>query len=38
MVGEKLAWGKHIYIKDLVTSELYRSTGAGTLLVNWLIG
>ena len=36
VIGEKLAWGKHIYIDDLVTSETYRSKGAGTLLINWL--
>lgn len=35
VVGEKLAWGKHIYIDDLVTDERYRSTGAGKLLINW---
>lgn len=36
VVGEKLAWGKHIYIDDLVTDEAHRSSGAGTLLINWL--
>ena len=36
VMGEKLAWGKHIYIDDLVTSEAVRSTGAGSLLMNWL--
>ncbi|KGJ88027.1 GNAT family N-acetyltransferase [Thalassotalea sp. ND16A] len=36
VVGEKLAWGKHIYIDDLVTCEQHRSTGAGSLLINWL--
>lgn len=35
VISEKLAWGKHIYIDDLVTSEAYRSTGAGSLLINW---
>jgi len=35
VVGEKLAWGKHIYIDDLVTSEQYRSTGAGAFLISW---
>lgn len=35
VIGEKLAWGKHIYIDDLVTSETHRSTGAGSLLLNW---
>ncbi|WP_448213937.1 GNAT family N-acetyltransferase [Colwellia sp. MEBiC06753] len=36
MIGEKLAWGKHIYIDDLVTNQQYRSTGVGTLLIDWL--
>jgi GNAT superfamily N-acetyltransferase len=35
VIGEKLAWGKHIYIDDLVTSETHRSTGVGTFLINW---
>jgi len=35
VIGEKLAWGKHIYIDDLVTSEKYRSTGAGAFLISW---
>lgn len=36
VVGEKLAWGKHIYVDDLVTAESHRSTGAGALLLEWL--
>jgi len=36
VVCEKLAWGKHIYIDDLVTDEANRSTGAGTALIRWL--
>lgn len=35
-IGYKLAWGKHIYIDDLVTSESHRSTGAGKLLIEWI--
>ena len=35
VVGEKLAWGKHIYIDDLVTNEANRSTGAGAFLIDW---
>jgi len=35
MVGTKLAWGKHIYIDDLVTDERYRSSGAGGFLIDW---
>ncbi|WP_226666113.1 GNAT family N-acetyltransferase [Microbulbifer aggregans] len=36
VVSEKLAWGKHIYVDDLVSDEQYRSHGAGSLLINWL--
>lgn len=36
VVGQKLAWGKHIYVDDLVTSELHRSTGAGAKMIDWL--
>ena len=35
VVGEKIAWGKHIYIDDLVTNENHRSTGVGTFIINW---
>lgn len=35
VVGEKLAWGKHIYIDDLVTNEQHRSTGVGTFILDW---
>ncbi len=35
VVSEKLAWGKHIYIDDLVSDEKHRSTGAGSFLLNW---
>lgn len=34
-VGEKLAWGKHIYIEDLVTNASHRSSGVGQFLINW---
>ncbi|WP_193161908.1 GNAT family N-acetyltransferase [Microbulbifer hainanensis] len=36
VVGEKLAWGKHIYIDDLVTSASHRSSGVGEFLIRWL--
>jgi GNAT superfamily N-acetyltransferase len=36
VVGLKLAWGKHIYVDDLVTAERHRSTGAGKRMVDWL--
>lgn len=34
-VGEKLAWGKHIYIEDLVTNSQFRSQGVGRVLIDW---
>ncbi|OBT14797.1 GCN5 family acetyltransferase [Vibrio sp. UCD-FRSSP16_10] len=33
--GEKLAWGKNIYIDDLVTNPLFRSQGVGSFLIAW---
>ncbi len=36
VVGQKLAWGKHIYVDDLVTAEHQRSTGAGAKMIAWL--
>ncbi len=36
VMGQKLAWQKHIYVDDLVTNEAHRSTGAGRLLIDWL--
>lgn len=35
VVGEKLAWGKHIYIDDLVTNSSCRSKGVGRFLIDW---
>ncbi len=35
-VGMKLAWGKHLYVDDLVTAEAFRSTGAGARMMAWL--
>ncbi|WP_151173959.1 GNAT family N-acetyltransferase [Pseudoalteromonas ruthenica] len=34
-IGEKLAWGKHIYIEDLVTNAKHRSRGVGQFLLDW---
>lgn len=31
-----LAWGKFLYVDDLITREKDRSTGAGKLLLQWL--
>lgn len=36
VVGTKLAWGKHIYVDDLVTAERHRSKGAGARMLSWL--
>jgi GNAT superfamily N-acetyltransferase len=33
---ENLAWGKFLYIDDLVTRETDRSRGFGAILLNWL--
>ena len=35
-IGEKLAWGKYMYIDDLITNEVCRSAGVGTFLLSWL--
>ena len=34
---ENLAWGKHLYIEDLVTDKNQRSIGVGHMLLNWLL-
>jgi len=36
VVGMKLAWGKHMYVDDLVTAEDQRSKGAGAAIIAWL--
>ena len=36
VVSTKLAWGKHIYVDDLVTVEGERSKGAGRQMIAWL--
>jgi GNAT superfamily N-acetyltransferase len=36
VVATKLAWGKHLYVDDLVTAERHRSKGAGAAMVAWL--
>jgi len=36
VVTEKLAWGKHMYVDDLVTDENTRSKGAGRAMIDWL--
>lgn len=36
VVGVKLAWGKHIYVDDLVTADRHRSKGSGAEMIEWL--
>ena len=36
VVATKLAWGKHVYVDDLVTAEHRRSKGAGAKMIAWL--
>lgn len=35
-IGESLAWGKFLYVDDLVTDERRRSGGQGGRLLAWL--
>lgn len=35
-IQESLAWGKYLYIEDLVTDKNTRSSGIGKFLLNWL--
>jgi GNAT superfamily N-acetyltransferase len=34
---EMLAWGKAMYVDDLVTTEASRGTGCGSRLFDWLV-
>lgn len=36
-ISENLAWGKHLYVDDLVSDQQHRSQGAGEKLLNALI-
>jgi GNAT superfamily N-acetyltransferase len=36
VIGTKLAWGRHLYVDDLVTAERHRSSGAGARMIAWL--
>jgi hypothetical protein len=36
VVGKKLAWGKQIYVDDLVSDEKNRGAGVGASLITWL--
>jgi GNAT superfamily N-acetyltransferase len=36
-IANNLAWGKYLYIDDLVSDENHRSKGAGKKLFDWLV-
>ena len=36
-MGEWLAWGKALYVDDLVTDEAARSSGVGAAMMGWLV-
>ena len=36
MIETRLAWGKHMYIEDLVTDSERRSQGLGRVMMDWL--
>lgn len=36
-IGESLAWGRFLYVDDLVTDEAARSKGYGQRLFDWLL-
>lgn len=35
-IGQKLAWGKHLYVDDLITNEFCRSKNAGATIIKFL--
>jgi len=35
-LGENLAWGRYLYVDDLVTDDARRSSGYGAELMEWL--
>ncbi len=35
-LGENLAWGRFLYVDDLVTLDAQRSKGFGTAMLDWL--
>jgi GNAT superfamily N-acetyltransferase len=36
-VMENLAWGRFLFVDDLVTASAHRGTGAGSVLFDWLV-
>ena len=35
-LSESLAWGKYLYVEDLITNQKHRSHGFGQKLLSWL--
>ena len=38
VIETRLAWGRHMYIEDLVTDSERRSSGLGRVMMDWLKG
>jgi len=36
-ISHSLAWGKYLYVDDLVTDERQRSQGDGKVMIDWLV-
>jgi GNAT superfamily N-acetyltransferase len=36
-ISHSLAWGKYLYVDDLVTDEQQRSQGDGKVMIDWLV-
>ncbi|HTT04563.1 MAG TPA: GNAT family N-acetyltransferase [Steroidobacteraceae bacterium] len=36
VTGLKLAWGRYMYVDDLVTADTHRSRGTGAAMIAWL--
>ena len=36
VIETRLAWGKHMYVEDLVTDSERRSSGLGRVMMDWL--
>jgi GNAT superfamily N-acetyltransferase len=36
-ISHSLAWGKYLYVDDLVTDEQQRSQGDGKAMIDWLV-
>ena len=36
-IGSSLAWGRYLYVDDLVTKAAFRGRGHGSALMHWLV-